>query len=182
MVEIVITSEQEALKYANGGIKIKDKSTYGFPSLGPNSNYALKRTKYSLSDDSETENYTKVDPSPSGRRPDLTAKGKKELVTLFTRKSDMENRGKNNTFRTTLRIYTTNSSGHLRRKLPVRYANKDRRRPDLTARRKKELVALSPGKSGMENRGKFKQRCTLAYTIPSQRMFSRSTVSTPHRT
>ncbi|OAD77321.1 hypothetical protein PHYBLDRAFT_164237 [Phycomyces blakesleeanus NRRL 1555(-)] len=90
MVEIVITSEQEALKYANGGIKIKDKSTYGFPSLGPNldhifsycpecksliyekcniskhicncfleSNHALKRTKYNLSDDSETENYSK---------------------------------------------------------------------------------------------------------------------------
>ncbi|OAD77964.1 hypothetical protein PHYBLDRAFT_141824 [Phycomyces blakesleeanus NRRL 1555(-)] len=33
----------------------------------------------------------------------------------------------NNIFRTTLRIITTNSSGHLRRKLPVRYDNKDRK-------------------------------------------------------
>ncbi|KAL0096574.1 hypothetical protein J3Q64DRAFT_1693018 [Phycomyces blakesleeanus] len=83
----------------------------------------------------------------------------------------------NNTFRTTLRIYTTNSSGHLRRKLPVRYANKDLdpspsgRRPDLTAKGKKEFVALSPGKSGMENRGKFKQRCTLAYTFRANGCF-----------
>ncbi|OAD77301.1 hypothetical protein PHYBLDRAFT_141186 [Phycomyces blakesleeanus NRRL 1555(-)] len=71
---------------------------------------------------SSTVNAAKVDPSPSGRRPDLTAKGKNELVALFSRKS------------------------------------------------------------GVENRGEVKQRCTSTYTIPSQRMFSRSTVPTPHRT
>ncbi|KAL0096575.1 hypothetical protein J3Q64DRAFT_1693020 [Phycomyces blakesleeanus] len=45
------------------------------------------------------------------------------------------------------------------------------RRPDLTAKGKKEFVALSPGKSGMENRGKFKQRCTLAYTFRANGCF-----------
>ncbi|KAL0096601.1 hypothetical protein J3Q64DRAFT_1827666 [Phycomyces blakesleeanus] len=56
------------------------------------------------------------------------------------------------------------------------------RRPDLTAKGKKELVARFPRKSGKESRGEVKQRCTSAYTIPSQQVLSRSTVSTPHRT
>ncbi|OAD77319.1 hypothetical protein PHYBLDRAFT_60448 [Phycomyces blakesleeanus NRRL 1555(-)] len=64
----------------------------------------------------------------------------------------------NNTFRTTLRIYTTNSSGHLRRKLPVRYANKDRK-----AQYKRSFVHSLLGK--------FKQRCTLAYTFRANGCF-----------
>ncbi|OAD77293.1 hypothetical protein PHYBLDRAFT_141178 [Phycomyces blakesleeanus NRRL 1555(-)] len=194
-----------------------------------------------------------MDPSPPGRRPDLTAKGKKELVARFPRKSGKESRGEvkqrctsaytipsqqvlsrstvstphrtqpqptrldtcagncqvarkaearsssaarqhtpfqangcfqNNIFRTTLRITTTNPSGHLRRKLPVKYDNKDRPEkrnvssPGNETPRESTLVK----KSGVENRGEVKQHCTSACTIPSQRMFSRSTVSTPHRT
>ncbi|OAD77920.1 hypothetical protein PHYBLDRAFT_141783 [Phycomyces blakesleeanus NRRL 1555(-)] len=37
-------------------------------------------------------------------------------------------------------------------------------------------------RSGVENRGEVKQRCTSACTVPSQQMFSKSTVSTPDLT
>ncbi|KAL0096735.1 hypothetical protein J3Q64DRAFT_1693170 [Phycomyces blakesleeanus] len=149
----------------------------------------------------ETANkITRVDPSPSGRRPDLTAKGKNELVALFSRKSGVENRGEvKQRFTSAYTIpsqrmfsRSTVSTPHRTQPHPTRLdtcagncqvdPSPSGRRPDLTAKGKNELVALFSRKSGVENRGEVKQRFTSAYTIPSQRMFSRSTVSTPHRT
>ncbi|OAD77803.1 hypothetical protein PHYBLDRAFT_60928 [Phycomyces blakesleeanus NRRL 1555(-)] len=72
MVRIVMTTEQEALKYANGGINIEDNSAYGFLSLGLDCNtpghicnrfsensYTLKCTKTYLLYSSESEKHSK---------------------------------------------------------------------------------------------------------------------------